>query len=102
LSRTGEEFSVPGITVAVVAIPAMYILARAELRIAEQLESRALRADAIESLTCGYLSVVVAVGLLGDLVFKAWWVDGVTSVAIVWLLIREGREAWAGERCCDD
>jgi divalent metal cation (Fe/Co/Zn/Cd) transporter len=76
LSRTGEEFSVPGITVAVVAIPAMYILARAELRIAEQLESRALRADAIESLTYGYLSVVVAVGLLGDLAFKAWWVDG--------------------------
>jgi hypothetical protein len=63
-------------------------------------DRRPLRAEAIEAVTCGYLSVVA--GLVADLVFKAWWVDGVTSLAIVWLLIREGREAWSGEDCCDD
>lgn len=101
-THTGEEFSVPGLAVALVAIPAMYLLATSKMRLAERLESRALRADAVESLTCGYLSVVVVVGLIVDLVFKGWWVDGVTSLAIVWLLVREGREAWSGEACCDD
>ena len=26
-----------------------------------------------------------------------WWVDSVTSLAIVVLLVKEGREAWEGE-----
>jgi divalent metal cation (Fe/Co/Zn/Cd) transporter len=101
-TRTGEEFSALGLSVALIAIPAMYILAKSKIHLAERLGSRALRADAVESLTCGYLSVVVVVGLVADLLLKAWWVDGVTSLAIVWLLVREGREAWSGEDCCDD
>jgi hypothetical protein len=24
----------------------------------------------------------------------AWWIDSVTSLVIVWLLVKEGREAW--------
>jgi hypothetical protein len=28
-----------------------------------------------------------------------WWIDSVGSLAIVWLLVKEGREAWAGEGC---
>jgi hypothetical protein len=43
----------------------------------------------------------VALGLLAQLVIGAWWVDSVTSLAILWFLIKEGREAWAGEACCD-
>ena len=31
---------------------------------------------------------------------SAWWIDGVASLAIVWLLFKEGREAWAGRDCC--
>ena len=41
------------------------------------------------------------VGLL-VLALGAWWVDSVTSLAILWFLIKEAREAWAGEACCDD
>ncbi len=51
--RQGEEFSLPGLVVAAIAIPAMYLLARAKLRLADQLGSRALRIDAIESAACG-------------------------------------------------
>ena len=32
----------------------------------------------------------------------AWWIDSVTSLAILWFLIKEGREAWTGEECCAD
>lgn len=100
-NRTGSEFSGVGLAVAVAAIPAMSLLARAKLRVAEALGSRALRADAMEAITCGYLSFAVVIGLIAQLVFHAWWVDGVTSLAIVFLLVKEGREAWIGDDCCD-
>ena len=65
---------------------------------AEALGGPALRADAVESLACGWLSFVVLVGLLAQLTLGSWWVDAVTSLVIVWLLIKEGREAWKGQK----
>lgn len=100
--REGEVFSGPGLVVAALAIPIMYLLAKRKLAVAAQLGSRAMRADAVETITCGWLSFVVVVGLLAQLALGAWWIDSVTSLAILWFLIREGREAWAGEDCCDD
>ncbi len=97
----GEEFSLAGLIVTVIAIPAMYLLARAKLRLADQLGSRALRVDAIESAACGYLSAVIVVGLLAQWVFGAWWIDGVTSLTLVYFLVKEGLEGWRGEDCCD-
>jgi divalent metal cation (Fe/Co/Zn/Cd) transporter len=91
----GEEFSWPGLIVTLLAIPVMRYLA---LR-AEKLGSRALRADAIEAITCGWLSFVAVVSLTSQALFGFWWIDSVGSLAIVWLLIKEGREAWTGD-CC--
>jgi hypothetical protein len=59
-----------------------------------------MRADAAESITCGWLSLVV-VGLLADVALGAWWVDAVTSLVIVGFVVREAREAWSAEGCCD-
>ncbi len=98
----GQQFSIPGLAVTAAAIPVMYVLAKRKLKVAEAIGSRALRADAIESVTCGYLAVVVVIGLVAELLTGFWWVDAVTSLAIVWFLIKEGREAWAGEECCGD
>ena len=95
----GVEFSLPGFIVALAAIPAMRYLARRKIAIAEKLGSRALRADAMEAVTCGWLSFVVVVSLAAQWAFGATWIDGVGSLAIVWFLIREGREAWSGEAC---
>jgi divalent metal cation (Fe/Co/Zn/Cd) transporter len=100
--REGQEFSLPGLIVAVIALPTMYVLARVKLRLAEQLGSRALRADAVESAACFYLSGAVVIGLVAQWLFGAWWIDAVTSLAIVYFLVREGREAWQGDDCCDD
>jgi divalent metal cation (Fe/Co/Zn/Cd) transporter len=96
------EFSVPGFVVAALAMPIMYILARRKLDVARQLGSRAMRADAIESMTCGWLSLVVVVGLVANLLVAAWWIDAVTSLGIVWFVLKEAREAWSGEECCSD
>jgi len=99
-TRQGETFSWPGFIVALIAIPAMRYLARSKIAIAEKLGSRALRADAMEAITCGWLSFVVVVALAAQWAFGAWWIDGVGSLAIVWLLIKEGREAWHHQECC--
>ncbi len=97
----GESFSLPGLIVALLAMPVMTLLARRKITIATQLGSRAMRADAAESITCGWLSLVVVVGLLADVVLGAWWVDAATSLAIVGFVVKEAREAWSGEDCCD-
>ena len=96
---TGEEFSWPGFIVALIAIPAMRYLARRKIAIAEKIGSRALRADAMEAVTCGWLSLVVVVSLAAQWLVGAWWIDGVGSLAIVYFLVKEGREAWSGDEC---
>jgi divalent metal cation (Fe/Co/Zn/Cd) transporter len=100
-AQRAQEFSMAGLTVALAAIPIMYVLAKRKIAIAEKIGSRALRADAVESITCGWLSVMVVVGLTAQYLTGAWWVDAVTSLGIIWFLVKEGREAWAGEDCCD-
>ncbi len=99
-SGRGQEFSIPGLTLAVLAVPVMYFLARAKRRIADQIDSRALRADAAESIACGYLSLIVVVGLVTQAMLGAWWVDGVSALVFVPFLLQEAREAWASEDAC--
>ena len=98
-TRRAQEFSWPGLIVTLAAIPIMYGIARPKLAIAERLGSRALRTDAVESITCGWLAFVAVLGLLAQLITGAWWIDAATSLAIVWFLIKEGREAWNAEAC---
>ena len=96
--REGQEFSVPGFVFAVLAIPVMWWLATVKVRIADQIGSRAFRADAVESITCGYLSGIVVLGLVIQLFMPGWWwLDNLASLMIVVLLIKEGREAWEAE-----
>ena len=97
--RQGDSFSWPGFIVALAAIPSMRYLARRKIAIADKIGSRALRADAMEAVTCGWLSVVVVISLAAQWAFGLWWIDGVGSLAIVWLLVKEGREAWSNKEC---
>jgi divalent metal cation (Fe/Co/Zn/Cd) transporter len=93
----GQAVSWPGLLVALAAIPVMWVLSRRKLRLAAALGSRALRADAMESITCGWLSFAVVIGLTAQFVVGSWWIDSVNSLVIVWFLVREGRDAWNGE-----
>jgi len=100
-TQRAQEFSMAGLLIALVAIPIMYFLAKRKVVIAEQIGSRALRADAVESITCGWLSLMVVLGLTAEYFIGVWWIDAVTSLGIVWFLVKEGREAWAAKECCD-
>jgi divalent metal cation (Fe/Co/Zn/Cd) transporter len=95
--REGADFSLPGLVVSLLAIPIMYVLSRRKLDLAHHLGSRALRADDFESITCSWLAFIVVAALVAQLLFGAWWLDATASLAIVWLIAREGREAWQGE-----
>jgi divalent metal cation (Fe/Co/Zn/Cd) transporter len=100
VTRHAAETSPVGIAVAIVAAIGMPFLAKAKLRVAEKIDSGALRADAMETLTCGYLSWLLLAGLVLNAITDWWWIDSVASLAIVPLLIREGFEAISGEQCC--
>jgi len=95
--QEGQEFSTPGLIVTASAIPAMYLLARAKINVVDLIDSRALRADAAESIACAYLAAVVLVGLIAQWLLGAWWIDSITSLVIVVFLVKEGREAWVGD-----
>ena len=72
-------------------------LARAKIRIADEIGSAALRADAIESITCAYLSAAVLLGLSAQWLLHAWWIDSVSALVLVPFLVREAWEAWEGD-----
>jgi len=98
--RQGQDFSYLGAAVTAAAIAIMFPLARSKREVADKIDSLALRADAVESLACGYLSVAVLIGLVAQYYLQAWCIDGVISLGIVYYLVREGMEAWGAEDCC--
>ena len=97
---TDTHESAWGILIGVVAKIGMPILAAYKLKVAARLNSRALRADAIESISCGYLSIVLIVGLAATRLLGWWWLDSVAALALIPFLIKEARAAIRGE-CCD-
>jgi divalent metal cation (Fe/Co/Zn/Cd) transporter len=97
---TDTHESVWGIVIGLIAKIGMPILAGFKLKVAARLNSRALRADAIESITCGYLSIVLMVGLAATWLFGWWWLDSVAALALIPFLIKEGRGAISGTECC--
>ena len=101
LHRGGAGESYVGLAIAAVAAVGMPILARAKIRTADEIGSRALRADAMETLTCGYMSWILLAGLGANTLLRWWWLDGVGALVLVPFLIKEGREAFTGHCLCD-
>src|SRR5438046_5102651 len=97
---TDTHESVWGILIGIVAKIGMPILAAYKLKVAARLNSRALRADAIESITCGYLSIVLLIGVAATRLPEWWWLDSIVALALIPFLIKEGRAAISGGECC--
>jgi divalent metal cation (Fe/Co/Zn/Cd) transporter len=97
---TDTHESAWGILIGLVAKIGMPILAGCKLRVAARLNFRALRADAMEAIVCGYLSIVLMVGLAATRVLGWWWLDSVAALALIPLLIKEARGAIQGEDAC--
>jgi cation diffusion facilitator family transporter len=87
------EESLVGIILAIVSLIVMPFLALYKKKIATEIQSRALRADALETLACSYLSLTLLLGLGANALFGWWWADPVAALAMVYFLVKEGTEA---------
>ena len=97
LTGSRPESSLIGIVLTAVSLIVMPLLARAKLRVAAELGSRALRADAHETIVCAWLSATTLIGLGLNAALGWWWADPVAALAMLPLIVREGVEAWRGE-----
>jgi len=104
LTRSHPEASWWGIGLAIAATIIMPLLWRGKLRVARRIESAALKADAMCSITCAYMAITLLVGLLLNKFFGWWWADPLAALALVYFIVKEGREALhearTGETCC--
>ena len=101
LLRERPERSVVGIALATLSLIVMPLLARAKRRAAAKLSSRALHADSRQTSICAYLSAILLGGLLLNALLGWWWADPVAALAMVPIIVNEGREALRGEACTD-
>lgn len=94
--------SLPGIVLLIVAAIGMPWLAGRKRKLAAQVTSAALRADATESALCGYLSLIALAGLLANAIFHVSWADSVAALALFPFIVKEGLQAIrTSKHCCD-
>ena len=89
-----------GILLALGSVVFMPMLGVAKQRLADQLGSAATKGEGRQNMLCAYLAAALLVGLLGNALAGAWWLDAVVGLLIAALAVKEGREAWRGEGCC--
>ena len=95
------EHSAIGLAITALSLVVMPTLAWAKRRVAADLGSVALKADAAETQLCTYLSAVVLVGLAANSLFGWWWMDPLAGLVVAALALKEGREAWTSGDLCE-
>jgi len=94
------EVSWLGIALSTSSVILMPYLGLAKQRLADQLGPAATKGEGRQNLLCAYLAGALLLGLLGNALLGAWWLDPAVGLLIVALALKEGREAWRGEGCC--
>jgi len=98
LGYSGEpQQSFPGMLITVLSALVMTILFVFKKDIAKKLSSRALRAEAYESLMCDLQDLVVIAGLGLNILLGWWWADPVMALTLVPFFVREGLESFRKE-----
>jgi divalent metal cation (Fe/Co/Zn/Cd) transporter len=93
-----------GIALLIVAAFGMPWLAREKRKLATQLSTASLNADAAQSSLCGYLSWIALAGLLANAVLGKSLADPIAALILVPFIVKEGWEAIRASRpgchCC--
>ncbi|MFG2924334.1 cation transporter [Streptomyces sp. NPDC048305] len=101
LTGTGEaEHSFPGIVLAALSLAVMPFMSAAQRKAGRELGSASAVADSKQTLLCTYLSAVLLVGLLANLLLDWAWADPAAALVIAAIAVKEGRDAWQGKGCC--
>jgi divalent metal cation (Fe/Co/Zn/Cd) transporter len=89
-----------GIALATSSIVLMPLLGIAKQRIADQIGSAATKGEGRQNMLCAYLAGALLVGLVGNTLVGAWWLDPGVGLLIAGVAVKEGLQAWRGEGCC--
>jgi divalent metal cation (Fe/Co/Zn/Cd) transporter len=89
-----------GIGLAFGSVIFMPLLGIAKQRLADQLGSVATRGEGRQNMLCAYLAGALLIGLLGNALAGAWWLDPAVGLLIAAVAVKEGVESWRGEGCC--
>ena len=103
------DTALPGIIISLISLSFMVFLYRAKMRLARESGSQTLRSDAVCSLACVWLSIVLLVGSALYAAAGIWWADSLSALLIAGLIAREGWEGVSepdgcscGHDCKDD
>src|SRR3954452_16061898 len=94
------DVSVLGMALAVWSLVTMPLLGIAKQRIAEEIGSAATKGEGRQNLLCAYLAGALLIGLAGNAIAGAWWLDPTVGALIAAVAVKEGLEAWRGDGCC--
>ena len=94
--REPEETTL-GIILIVASALVMTVLYFHKIAIATKLKSRALVAEAKETLICDLQDLTVLLGLGANFLFGWWWADPIAALGLIPFLIKEGSEGVMGE-----
>jgi divalent metal cation (Fe/Co/Zn/Cd) transporter len=94
LSGSRPQGSPLGIAVALGAVVVMPYLYYQKKKIGEETSTMILKMDAIESVTCFFMSVALLIGLLIEYFFGLWWVDFLATGIILAFVAREALESY--------
>jgi divalent metal cation (Fe/Co/Zn/Cd) transporter len=83
----------------VAAAAVMPWLAKEKRHLSAATGSAALRADGAQSALCAYLSLIALGGLAINAIWRVKWADPITALAILPLIVWEGRETMRGKAC---
>jgi divalent metal cation (Fe/Co/Zn/Cd) transporter len=100
VNGTHPDESIVGIGLAAASLVVMPLLGRAKQRIGSRIGSSATASEGKQNLLCAYLAGALLIGLLGNAVLGAWWLDPIVALLIAYVAVQEGREAWRGDACC--
>jgi len=90
--------SLVGVGILLAAAVVMPWLGSRKRRLAAVTSSAALKADAAESVLCGYMAWVALSGLAVNAIWHKPWADPVAALALIPLILREGWEAMHASR----
>jgi divalent metal cation (Fe/Co/Zn/Cd) transporter len=101
VGKKAPEHSIPGLALACVSLIVMPILSNAKRRVATELGSAAMHADAKQTDFCVYLSAILLLGLVLNAALGWWWADPVAALIMTPIIAKEGIEGLKGEVCRD-
>ena len=90
--REVPSASTIGMLLATASLIIMPLVSFGKLRAATEVGSRALRAEAKETLACSYLSFTLLLGLGANAALSWWWADPVAALLMIPWLVKEGLE----------